>query len=305
METLKALRENDMDDAITGDAELDDIVNEGVDDYDKSQKVGQQYIRNSWKLLKEETQTCLVTSNCYNQKGQRLEVEYGEAEDIEELEYHIGKLKQSADCKLPSRTEEGAMIEGGALSDDVLMACDHLLFYPQWHDPSFLRLAMRAFRTHKLANLMTRLPAIKEAKYWLVKPTLLILYGILGFLLMLASPYFIAIALTSAAQGNEGVAASALYVVGAAVFILAHQKNLTKDIGKPINGNEVEYNEWYRLNDYQAGSWLTTGAGAKFYFEEMARKGVNVPPVAIDLCAALETSVFKQSMCHRGNGDIQ
>lgn len=276
--------------------EMDDAINELADDYEKSQKAGQEYIRKVWRFLKEGTKTYLITSSCYDQRGQRLEVEFGVADDIDTLESYLGSLNRCAECNLPSRTVENSTIQREAFSEDVLAACDEFLYRHQWHDPHFLRLALRALRIHKLANLMTRLPAIKEEKHWifLVKAISLMIYGILGFLLMLASPYFIGVALTSAAKGDEGGAVFALYFVGLAIFIFAHQKNFAKDIGKPTSEDEVEYSEWYRLNPYAVGSWLSTGAGAKFYFQEMARKGVNVPPVAIDLCAVLEASVLKK-----------
>lgn len=284
-----------MDEAITEDAELDDVIKKGADDYDKSQKEGQEYIRKAWSVLKKETKAFLMTSGWYDQHGKQIEVEDRFPDDaVNNLEHSLATLKRCAEYSLPLRTTKDWFIKGEALSDDVLVACDELLYMNQFHEPIFFRLALRAVRIHRLANLMTRLPAINE-KFLLVEPIFKIIVAILAGLLALASPYFLGVALTAAAKGDQDSAVFSLYAIGLAILFVGWVNNLAKD--ESISGDELEYKEWY-MNPFVVGSWLSTGAGAKFYFQEMAKKGVNVPPLAIDLCAALEASVLTKGSEH-------
>ncbi len=279
---------------------IDEYVADTVKEYDDAQDIGQQYISSQWKLLRDDTKSYFIDSGCYSESGKRIAVEpfsSDKADEIESLESYIGYLRQCANYRLPSRSVKDAIIPRAAFSNEVLAACNHILCSPQWHDPLFLRLALMAFRVHTIANLMGLLPPVKEKSdlMGVIGAGSLILFSLIAFILLIASPYFVSVALVSVAKGDEGSTITAMYLIGFTIYLFWELKVKVKkkNEGNFSNGYdyEFEYNEWDRLGFYQS-SWWSTGAGARFYFESMAKKGVNIPPMAIDLCAALESSIL-------------
>lgn len=271
-------------------------------EYDDAQKAGKHYISSQWKYLKEETKSHLTASGCYNKHGKSIDIEpfsSDEADEVDSLEHQIGYLHQCANSKLSSRSENFSVSPSAAYSKEVLNACSNLLYSQKWHDPIFLRLALRAYRMYSMIDLMGLglIPRLKNESNLsiTVSAVLRVVFVLLAITLTIAAPLFIALALTSAAKGELAGSATALYAIAFTIYLLWA---LTTKIKKQNYGYftnrydfELEYNEWKKL-DYFESSWCSTGAGARFYLEGMARKGINITPIAIDLCAALESSLF-------------
>lgn len=282
--------------------DIDEFSKELAKEYDEAQKVGKKYISAQWKSLKAETKSYLVASGCYHSNGRQLEVETfssEQAEEVQLLEHHVGYLQLCASYNLPSRSSKNAIIPRTAYSENVFIAIDELLYTVTWHDPVFLRLALRAYRNSQMVNLMEMLPPIKEESGLFIasKATIQIILGLIALSIILASPYFLGLSLTSAAKGHESDAIFSFYMVGLAIWSWLElkeraNKNKKGDF-KNIYDYEFEYNEWKKIDFYKT-SWCSTGAGAKFYIEAMAKKGVHVEPIAIDICATLEKSLFKK-----------
>ena len=274
---------------------------EPLGEYDTTQEAGKIYILKQWKYLTVYTRNYLNGSGCYNQDGVRINVEYSDlSHEIDSLEYMLGCLKLCAEYKLPSRQDRDAIIDNVADNDEVLSACDDILYMPQWHDPYFLRLALRAFGTHRIARLMIFLPTAEKEKSSFkltVGAIATFFFGLLALILVLASPYIISEALISAVKGDTGNTVFMMYLIGFTIYLsLALKKISKKRINKSTANNydyQFEYDEWNKLK-FDKTSWFTLGAGARYYFQEMARKGVHVPPIAIDLCVALEASLYKK-----------
>ena len=272
-------------------------------EYDELQQAGERYITNKWKFLREYTRSYLIASGCYNKDGERINVETfnsDQTNEIDLLESSLGRLKLCADYRLPSRSDKEAIISRDAESDEVLFACDNVLRRLEWNDPFFLRLALSAFTVHRLAYLMFRLPTKKEKSVFMsiIGAGSLLFFWFLAFMLVLASPYFVSVALISVIKGNEGSTILMMYFIGFTIYLMIALKGKEK---KRKNNNSIyeydyqfEYDEWETLNSNKT-SLYTVGAGAKFYFQEMVKKGVNIPPIAIDLCVALEDSLYKKT----------
>jgi|APMI01.1.fsa_nt_gi hypothetical protein len=113
---------------------------------------------------------------------------------------------------------------------------------------------------------------------------------ILSVGLMLTTPALLAAALTAASQGESGGAAAALYGLGVVVWLYLSVKAVNKDEPGSLDGQS--YDAWLRLSDCLGGDWTTTGAGAKAYLEDMMRRGLRVPVVAIDTAAALQANTL-------------
>jgi len=119
--------------------------------------------------------------------------------------------------------------------------------------------------------------------------SLLALTGVLLF----ASPWILAGALTAAATGKFGDTALACYGLAFTALVVRWVKKLVRD-GDDSTSSSPErraLHAWQRLDDRYT-RWTTTGAGAKAFLEDMLRRGFNVPLIAIDLCDALTANAF-------------
>ncbi len=267
--------------------------NEMGRDYDDSaEKAGQEFIRKNWNRLKPRTTETLISSGYYDNHGNRDQEHFGGGE-VEHLEFNVGLLDRCDHCSLPNRSDNGAHISKDVYSDDIFGACVDLLYQPLWHDPQFLRLALNAFPKHQMANLLFILPPIKEDKplFLFIKFLAIVGFGFLLFLITISSPYFLGLAFVSAAQGDIESTVFALYVLGSGVWIHFFMKNMTNNESKKSQ-YEKNYDAWNGLRSHWG--WQSTGSGARFCFHEMAKNGVSVPPLAFDLCAALEASILKR-----------
>lgn len=275
---------------------------EPLGEYDIAQEVGKLFILKKWKFLTENTKNYLTGSGCYSPDGDRINNEDSRLSDeITSLESRLGYLKQCADFR-PSRNHRELIFGNVANSDEVLFACDEILYNPQWNDPFFLRLALDAFGVHRVAYLIFMLPpAEKDKSSFMIAigTAALLFFGLLTLMFVLALPYIISEALISAVTGDKDNTVFMMYLIGLTIYLLLAFKEKLK---KRKNTNliqsydyQFEYDEWERLNFHKT-SWSTVGVGAKFYFQEMIRQGVRLPPIAIDLCAALEASMYKQNL---------
>ncbi|MDD1626927.1 MAG: hypothetical protein LUQ26_05565 [Methylococcaceae bacterium] len=260
-------------------------------DYEDSLKAGQEFIKKNWMGLKQETKDSLVDFGSYDNRGRRLkESEIGDKS--ENLEYQVGILSRCTNYKLPSRSETDVLILKEAYSDEVLYACEFLLYSSQWHDPRFLRLGLNAIRKHQMANLLLQLPPDQKNKFLHIKLFASYGAGILLILIVLLSPGLLGLALVSAAKGDLESTVQALYVMGFGIWIRNLMKNISENMTK-VDQDVKSYEAWSWLG-LRGGDWLLIGSGAKFSFQEMAKNSVFVPPLAIDLCTVLEANVLKK-----------
>lgn len=253
---------------------------------DPVRTAGQTFIRTRWSYLTTRTRASLRRSGFYADNGKPLNPDdggHGPYEDVARLELSIGVLQQCAAARLPAREDFGAKIPAEALTDEVGAACDAVLFVPEWRDPEFLRLALRATQAHCLARTLTvagpaRQPGGAARAGRLVK---------LG--LVLLSPAAASAALVTALQANLLAATSAMYLVGAAA-LAARELARGKTQDQPTQA-ERDYLAWSRYQLDRSPAAL--GAGDRVRLEQMAAAGVPVPLMAFDLCAALQVEASR------------
>jgi len=250
--------------------------------YDAFLSAGMGAISRNWSDLSEATRQVLLTSRHFNERGkvQTLDRESGD-ERIERFGYALGRIQRCASVKLPERSNWGASIPEEVWSSDVYGACAEILHDALGHETPFLRLALGAIKQHELATLLRRLPAPKRPHLWGHA-----LFLAICIALVLAAPTLVAIALVSAGHGDVGGTALALYGLGFVLWMVKTLREMSKIA--PTTPDEAAYFAWSWLGPYGSGPWTMTGAGAEFYLEKMARQEIRVPPVAVDLCAALK-----------------
>lgn len=245
--------------------------------YDEAAAAGQGVIRERWGRLSETTRAVLARSGFYSARGERLKVEHSFGDDpradTERLEHALGMFKQCISSKVPMRSEKGAPIPHEALTDDVLLSCEELLYVLDWHDPEFLRLALGAVAAHQQANALKLAGPSSSG-------TGLGALAVAGLLLI--TPLALAAGVVAAFEHNVVGAAVAFYVVGGGVLAAVRGQ----EPGKNLSPAERTHLAWWQFRYLQGGA--VVGAGARFQLERMAVDGVNVPPVAFDICAALQ-----------------
>lgn len=258
--------------------------------YEDSSAAGRKFIEEYWRSFRQSTRDWLISSRHYDAHGQSQPLEYGNClNEIESLEYDLGVLQRCVNAKLPTRQQVGAMVSSDALSDAVLSTASQMTYGQRGREPQFLRLALQSVRTHQIATLLTRLPAITNPRYPSLKLFRVVVTGGLLVLGVIASPAMLAGALASAAKGDAASAMIGLYGIGFVLLLAGDIKVLAKD--KAPSPDELAYEGWFQLNPFGVGPWLDYGAGARAYLENMMRKGATVPPVAVDLCALLSQQV--------------
>ena len=250
--------------------------------YDIARLAGQRRIQERWRFLLGRTRALLEASGFYSERGARVPTaeDFGRVpeHDIERLEYALGVLFLCARATLPDRSKAGAPIPYEARDRDVPTQCAEVLFLPGWRDPEFLRLGLSAIVQHELAEAL-ELAGPSTSK----SAALGCLGGIFAATVLFLSPAALASALVSASRSDLAGAVVALYFVGLCALVLDWAKK--KEAGKDVPEPERRYVAWIQFR-YTHDS-AAIGAGAEHYLKEMATKGVRVPAVAIDLCAAL------------------
>jgi hypothetical protein len=251
-----------------------------ADQYEVALGVGRRRIQERWRFLTATTQEALQSGNAFTPKGTPVPLgDRAHGDDVERLEYSLGVLKLCVEAKLPERDGKGAAIPREALTDDVYMAVDELLFVPEWRDSEFLRLALAAVAAHRLANslLLAGPPKKNSSAAWAL------IGGFLKLFVLWTSPIAAANALASAFKGDIAGCAFALYFVALAAW-LAFRKPEPRD--PTVLDWASDHGEWSAFRHMQGGTVI--GTGARMRLEQMERRGVNVPAVAYDICRALE-----------------
>jgi hypothetical protein len=253
---------------------------------DPVRTAGQTFIRTRWAYLTTRTRASLRRSGFYADNGKPLSPTdggHGPFEDVERLELSLGVLQLCAAAKLPTREDVGAKIPLEALTDEVGNACDAVLFVPEWRDPEFLRLALRATQVHCQAQTLTIAGPAKRSS-GAVRAAKFLRLG-----LVLISPAAVAAALFAAFQADLLVSTSAMYLVGAAA--LAARELARGDEREQPSEAERNYAAWTRYQLDRSPAAL--GAGDRVRLEQMAAAGVPVPLMAFDLCAALQVEASR------------
>lgn len=265
---------------------MEDTANALAKTYDDSAAVGRDFIRQCWSLMDAGARAWLVASKHFDEHGRPQQLNYGEgAEDAEQFFYEVGILKRCADSTLPYRSDANGVIPSEALNGEVLGAAGSLLHSSVGRDPSFLRLALSAIRQREIALLLTRLPALKKDRFPIVRAI-----GIFGFLifvglLVLASPALLGNAIASAAKGDTDSTVLALYGLAFVALMAGTLRNFSKLTAETLD--EKAHAAWIQLHHMTLGPWQVTGVGTRAYLEKMIGDGILVPPVALDICAAL------------------
>jgi hypothetical protein len=113
-------------------------------------------------------------------------------------------------------------------------------------------------------------------------------------LLLLSAPFFLASLLTAAVAGKFGEAAFACYGLAVTALVFGRAKNLIREDNDSTSSSKERqtFRAWQHLADDRFESWTGSGAGAKALLEDMIRRGMKVPSIAIDLCDALKANAF-------------
>ena len=264
-----------------------------ADEYEKSVDVGTEFLSRCWRNLGDKTRNFLTASNFLGENGRPLPLDerekLGEAED---LAYSLGVLQRCVNANLSRGTKKApSSLPLVALKPEVLVAAGSLMHGYRNQEVEFLRLALMAIRQHQIATTLTRLPTFGVNGFdflGLLKLGLVLLH----FLFLLLLPAFLGIALVASAKGDEAGAIFACYGIGVAYFLRRWVKNLSAE--SQLSNDELAYQYWLNLGGgIDDGPWLAGGPGAATYLAGMVRKGVKVPPVAIDLCEMLTARIVR------------
>lgn len=256
--------------------------NDLADQYDATRLAGQRCIQDRWHFLLPPTRELLQASGFYSDRGTAVKnAEHASRmpeHDVGSLEAAVGVLSLCARSLLPDRRKSSAPIPPEAIDPDVPSHCADLLFLPAWRDPEFLRLGLRAIAQHEKADAlaMVRVSKPKSATAGAIG-------GIFSAVMLYLSPAALGIALVSATHGDLAGTVAALYFVGlVALLVSSASKN---DAGEDISEYERRYLAWSEFGHEHAGTAF--GAGAEYQLKDLASKGVRVPSIAFDICAAL------------------
>jgi hypothetical protein len=267
---------------------MDAVVEKMATEYDKVAKAGQEQIRSRWHCLQASTRKALHDTGWYSERGERLQLEEqpysGEPkDDVDRLEYAVGRFKLCAGAKLPARKDKGAEIPAEALTDEVLSSCEDVLGVPAWHDPDFLRLALVAIAAHQEANMLTMIgPKNTDSP---ASPALGVLGSLVKVALVYASPWAAGAGIAAATRQDIGTAALSFYVVAGGIWAAVTAKV------QPHGGTVFErsYNAWQQFRYSRAFGVM--GAAARRELDRMATEGLRVPHIAFDVCEALRCRI--------------
>jgi len=256
-----------------------------LDQHDAARIAGQRHIQERWRFLLPRTRDVLQASGFYSDRGRLVPDAERNSDrpehDVEALEQSIGVLYLCARSTLPDRSKTAAPIPGEALDRTVEGRCQNVFFVPAWRDPVFLRLSLRAVVQHELAATLC-LVGPGKAKSVALGCLSAIVYAVL----LLLSPVPLGSAMVSAAGGDFAGTVLSLYGVGVCAYVLWWAK--VKAAGEDVPELERRYNAWSKFRYMHCSAAI--GAGSQHYLTQIALKGVPVPEVAFDLCAALQAA---------------
>ena len=158
-------------------------------------------------------------------------------------------------------------------------------------EPMFLRLALEAIQHHQVAILKLYYPDLPDSKNQVS-----ILWSRFGFVMLIFSPALIAFAMVSAVRGDLIETVLALYGVALSIFVWFGARTLNSEDAKVIDS----YRGWLNLSKMRVGPWLQDGpwhlggVGLHSRLEKMVQDGVEVPPIALDLCSTLAACVIER-----------
>jgi hypothetical protein len=175
----------------------------------------------------------------------------------------------------------------------VLSAATDVVFFDCMNrEPEFLRLALKALRVHRMANALAL--GVRSRSLLLPTGSLLLLgaFWLFSALFLLASPALIAAALSAAARGQGGEATVVLYIIAIGSLMLIGLRTYERAQSQRTQ-NEQEFDVWSRFESHWGWTdrWTLVGAGATTYLEDAVRRGADIPPLALDICALLSARV--------------
>lgn len=166
-------------------------------------------------------------------------------------------------------------------------------------DPEFYYLALCALGVSRLGDAEISLPIYEPPATWVRVAQGIGRFTLLagGGLLVLLAPLLAAYAMVSAAEGSLAGATVGMYGLGLAYLLQTRRNRLMDEWDAEMMGltpQQKTCRAWrdftHELYDYKMG-----GVGAAAYLLKIQGNGVDVPPVAFDLCAAhAATTVYRR-----------
>lgn len=248
----------------------DSQKSELADEYEKSIAAGRIFIRRNWSQFHQSSRDWFDKQS---------------PEEIEQLEYELGTLARCADVNLPPRTDAAGEIAREALAREVPDVAGGMLAPERNQEPMFLRLALSAIRIHEMAWLQIRLPVIESPSTYALTTKLIAALsgGIATMIGIFSIPFMLGMGLVASQKGDAGDAIFWFYGIGITAFVYQWLKNINEK--EKLSTDEIAFIGWAGLHG--TGYGLRTGVGASVYLSQMLGKGVQVPLVALDLCAML------------------
>jgi hypothetical protein len=254
-----------------------DAIAEGAKAWDDKVALGREQIRSRWQYLHPKTRDYLAAHG-YDRHGRHVE-SADLPEDIGQLEYSLGVFQEARSAEPPGK--KGDPIPPCLTNDNVLHEAANLLFDRRACDPEFVRAAIHACIKQQFSSAVSFLyfsgGSIEGKRVTLPRT----IGRIAAFVIFsLGLPFAVGNGLASAFQG-DGAAASlfALFAMFAYGVLKAWYK-------KPETPEYLAYQAWFSL--MYRGFHIGTGHGIEKQLADMLRRGVGVPSVLFDLCAALQ-----------------
>lgn len=250
------------------------------------QKTGcELIIRTHWAELRDNTRRHLVSAGAYSETGvrKRIDPEYFNTE-VTALEIALGRMRRCMDAKRPEPGSKAKDLVTEYLDAEESL---HLVLAPDWarSEPVFLRYALHALRRCEMAKTAHAAIPLRPS---IIGGAFRVLLSFIGFLLLLASPYMLAMGLAASSAGDVGQAARVFYLIAGGAYALYAVYVWGR--GGNTKSRRV-YIAWERLDRAGLRNWATTGSAAAAFQEDLLRQGLPVPLVGIDIARSLEHAV--------------
>ncbi len=247
-----------------------------ADEYSATVAVGYKELQSKWRHLTANTRALFVSRGLASESGAIPE----EKPNDDQVFYELGILKAAASAKLPV-LKTGEPIPFEAARDEVLQACDAVLYKDLLHDPAFARLALIALAHHCIADGAERAKPTSRAG-----PAALIVEAFFKLVFLLVGPGATAVALWAAATNQLWLAVGAAYF---GAFGIATAIRYANDDGTPSSPVEnKDYQRWWSFSFAQMNVFAPEGTLE--HLRKMLNDGVRVPSAAFDLCRVIADS---------------
>lgn len=260
-----------------------------ADRYEPAVVAGRRFIRDQWGGLRESTKKWICEFRECDEAtylAANWPVQFGR---VEALEYELGVMSLCLRAEPFFIAGEPMPIE--AVTDEVLASAKALVSGRRPIEPLFLQLALNAVIRHQLSSSFLQIPVDEGNSVTRAKLAIKLAFLMLERGLYYLRPVMAGIVLVQANQSDLAGVILGGYGVGAS--IVASQICDKWILVPEVSVSQKAYRHWCALEVH--GKWLEGGEGAAVYLRQMLNRGVAIPPVAFDLCAAL-TASFERSI---------